>query len=274
MRGTPYLRLRQLAAHALRRALVGSLGLALFAIVISIWSSFALERTQTNPDPRVSSLQYSDQLSQIANSPSRSENHESTGTYGSHLERSVLRPVLNEPIVFKVSNALSLRERDTRVEVSQRSVTGIPLDLSLDDGKTMFVADTVLDSRRLKANELSFAIASRENLTPTLVAGNHIDVTLSFYYCEQGNAPIGDGGGFCGVMRDGTIVYEGAAACSLTYLGQRFRIVGDPLERIYTCHDTGNAVLGLHRDIFFHNAADGWSWLASVGTRGVLEVVR
>jgi len=264
VRGTPYFRLRQLAAHALRRALVSSLGLALFAIVISIWSSFFLERTHANPD----------QVSQIADSSSRSENYASSERYLSHLERSVLLPAPNVPIFSNVSNVLSLSERGPRFEVSQQSVTEAPLDLSLDDGRTMFVADTAQNSRRPKANELSFAIATRENLTPRLAVGDFIDVPLSFYYCEQGNAPIGDGGGFCGAMRDGTIVYEGAAACSLTYLGQKFRIVGDPLGHIYTCHDTGNAVLGLHRDIFFHNAARGWLWLASVGTNGVIEIVR
>ena len=264
MRGTPYLRLRQLAAHALRRALVSSLGLTVFAIVISIGTSFVLERSHTNPS----------QLSQFVDLPSRLETHESFEKYVSHLERAALRLDPNVPIASKVSTVLSLSERDAHVEISQQSVTEVPLDLSLDDGKTMFVADTELNNGWLKANELSFAIATRENLTPRLVVGDLIDATLSFYYCEQGDAPIGDGGGFCGVMRDGTIVYEGAAACSLTYLGQKFRIVGDPLERIYTCHDTGSAVLGMHRDIFFHNAGDGWLWLASVGTRGVLEVVR
>ncbi len=111
--------------------------------------------------------------------------------------------------------------------------------------------------------------------SPPLLAGDFIEATISFYYCEQGDTTSGgDGGGFCGAMRDGTIVYEGAAACGLTYLGQQFRIVGDPTGRTYTCHDTGNAVLDLHRDIFFHKASDGWPWLWSVGTTAVLEIVR
>src|SRR5690606_22474680 len=47
---------------------------------------------------------------------------------------------------------------------------------------------------------------------PTLVAGDRVTATLSFYYCERGTKgrPAGDGGNFCGAMRDGTVVYDGA----------------------------------------------------------------
>jgi len=136
-----------------------------------------------------------------------------------------------------------------------------PLPLSIDE--------------RLEAGDLSsFVVADSVNPLPELAAGDLIEATISFYYCEQGDAAHGgDGGGFCGPMRDGTVVYEGAAACDYVYLGQRFRILGDPADRIYTCHDTGSAVHGLHRDIFFYNAESGWPWLLSVGTDVVLEIV-
>ncbi len=111
--------------------------------------------------------------------------------------------------------------------------------------------------------------------TPELSPGERIEATVSFYYCEQseGDERPGDGGGFCGAMRDGTIVYPGAAACSYDYLGQLFRIEGDPTERVYRCNDTGNAVLGLHRDIWFQSSDEGWLWAYHVGQRAVIEIL-
>lgn len=112
--------------------------------------------------------------------------------------------------------------------------------------------------------------------TPALAPGDRIRVSVSFYYCESGDrTPArGDGGGFCGAMRDGSVVYNGAAACDVIYLGQRFRIEGDPLARIYKCADTGSAVHGLHRDIWFSSSDDGWSWQRSVGQAATIEVLR
>jgi hypothetical protein len=110
-----------------------------------------------------------------------------------------------------------------------------------------------------------------EDLQP----GAQVSATVSYYYCQQGtNARgIGDGGGFCGHMRDGDIVYPGAAACSYDYLGQHFRIIGDPLERVYTCADTGSAVHGQHRDIWFLNSDDGMNWQAVVGRNITIEIL-
>ena len=112
-------------------------------------------------------------------------------------------------------------------------------------------------------------------VAPNLEPGEHWEATVSFYYCEQGSRGRhpGDGGLFCGHMRNGEIVYDGAAACEYKYLGQRFRILGDPTQRIYTCADTGNAVLGLHRDIWFHNSDDGWDWQLIVGQVATIEIV-
>jgi hypothetical protein len=121
--------------------------------------------------------------------------------------------------------------------------------------------------------EPAWSVIGRHGSSPPLATGEVIEATVSFYYCLQGNASGGDGGGFCGPMRDGTVVYQGAAACAYTYLGQRFRIVGDPTGRVYTCHDTGNLVDGRHRDIFFYFAEDGWAWLSQVGTPAILEIV-
>ena len=110
--------------------------------------------------------------------------------------------------------------------------------------------------------------------TPMLGPGDIVEATISFYYCVQGaTSESGDGGAFCGAMRDGTVVYNGAAACDWSYLGQRFVIVGDPLERVYTCADTGSAVHGLHRDIWFHSAEEGWKWQLGVGSIGLLLIV-
>lgn len=107
--------------------------------------------------------------------------------------------------------------------------------------------------------------------TPPLAPGDLVEVSVSFYYCEPG--AYGDGGGFCGAMRNGTVVYPGAAACSYVYLGQRFRIVGDPLERVYRCDDTGSAVHGLHRDIWFMTSAEGIDWQHVVGQVATIEIL-
>ncbi len=102
-----------------------------------------------------------------------------------------------------------------------------------------------------------------------------VHATLSYYYCNQGTlaASIGDGGGFCGAMASGEIVHEGAAACAQQFLWQRFRVVGDPRGLIYTCKDTGSAVHGHHRDIFFHNSDDGYRWIVEVGYTAQIEIL-
>lgn len=48
-------------------------------------------------------------------------------------------------------------------------------------------------------------------------------------------------------------------------MGQRFLIVGDPLNRVYTCKDTGGAVTKGHRDIWFASADEGGDWWHQVG---------
>ena len=103
-----------------------------------------------------------------------------------------------------------------------------------------------------------------------------VEVTLSYYYCAQGTimASIGDGGGWCGAMANGEVVHRGAAACDRSRLGERFRIQGDPLGLTYECKDTGSAVHGHHRDIFFHLSDDGYRWIVEVGYTAVIEILR
>ena len=138
-------------------------------------------------------------------------------------------------------------------EDSPRPGTGQPLDV------------------QSRAQALSVQVAG----TPPLTPGQRVSVPLSFYYCELGAqpAPSGDGGGFCGAMRDGSTVYPGAAACDIAYMGQQFRIDGDPTGRTYRCADTGNLIHNLHRDIWFRTASEGWNWLLIVGGRGVIEIL-
>jgi len=110
---------------------------------------------------------------------------------------------------------------------------------------------------------------------PALAPGDQVTATVSFYYCQVGpkGRHVGDGGNFCGHMRDGTIVYDGAAACAYAYLGQQFRIIGDPTERVYRCADTGSAVHGQHRDIWFMSSDDGWEWQLKVGQVATIEIL-
>ncbi|MDA1240414.1 MAG: SH3 domain-containing protein [Chloroflexi bacterium] len=99
--------------------------------------------------------------------------------------------------------------------------------------------------------------------------------TVTYYYCERGVNPrsIGDGGGFCGRMASGLVVYEGAAACARSLRGQRFRIAGDPLARTYVCEDTGGGVGGNHRDIWFAVSDAGYDWWRQVGPRAEIFIV-
>ena len=99
-----------------------------------------------------------------------------------------------------------------------------------------------------------------------LAIGRIDNVNLTFYDClDQG---------FCGAMKSGRQVYEGAAACSWNLPeGTRFRIVGDPTRRVYICEDRG-LLDDTWVDIFFHDPADGWKWQEAVGRYGTIEVVR
>ena len=102
-----------------------------------------------------------------------------------------------------------------------------------------------------------------------------VEATLSYYYCTQGSisVSIGDGGGWCGAMANGEVVHQGAAACDRSRLGERFRIVGDPLGLTFECKDTGSAVHGHHRDIWFDLSDDGYRWIVEVGYRATIEIL-
>lgn len=99
--------------------------------------------------------------------------------------------------------------------------------------------------------------------------------TITFYYCSSGarSGAVGDGGGFCGYMANGQRVHEGAASCAAAYMGQRFLIVGDPLNRVYTCEDTGGAVTASHRDIWFADSDAGGDWWRAVGQSAEILVI-
>ncbi len=114
--------------------------------------------------------------------------------------------------------------------------------------------------------------------SPTAVAASAPEpqtVELSYYYCEEGALPqsVGEGGGFCGVMASGAQAYEGAAACSPRSLGQRFRVLGDPTERVYTCADVGANASDSHREIWFPNSDEGWTWRQTVGATARIQIV-
>jgi 3D (Asp-Asp-Asp) domain-containing protein len=119
------------------------------------------------------------------------------------------------------------------------------------------------------------AAARSSDAVVALHTGDRTVVSVSFYYCQQsrGSFATGDGGGFCGIVRDGSLVRSGVAACDMAYLGQKFQIEGDPTHRTYLCADTGSAVHGLHRDIWFMENRDGWDWQRSVGAHAVIRIV-
>jgi len=100
-------------------------------------------------------------------------------------------------------------------------------------------------------------------------------VGISYYYCEEGSLPQGidERGGFCGGMANGQQVFEGAAACSPRSLGQRFRVLGDPTERVYTCLDVGSTASDSHREVWFPNSDAGWTWRQTVGTTARIQIL-
>ncbi|MGE3961661.1 MAG: hypothetical protein AB7F65_08290 [Dehalococcoidia bacterium] len=168
------------------------------------------------------------------------------------------------------------RANDVALEASL-AVSAGP-DLALTRALASVAEGEQAASAAIEATPAPVPVASRDSIPagePDLVAGDVITATVSFYYCElgaKGRHP-GDGGNFCGVMRDGSVVYPGAAACAYRYLGQQFRIVGDPTGRVYRCADTGSAVHGVHRDIWFHSSDEGWEWQLEVGQVATIEIL-
>ena len=69
------------------------------------------------------------------------------------------------------------------------------------------------------------------------------------YYCRQVQGyPIGDGGGYCGNMASGKVVYIGAAACGAKWqLGQKLEITG---YGTVVCEDRGHLEFS-QVDIYF-----------------------
>ena len=126
---------------------------------------------------------------------------------------------------------------------------------------------------RLSADMPVFLLRSANLPDPSIPVSEVQDGTgrpverITYYYCERGENPAGwgDGGGFCGFMRSGATVYEGAASCAPEYFGTRFRIDGDPTERVYTCEDTGGGVGSGHRDVWFNDSDDAYAWWRQVG---------
>ncbi|MGE3857241.1 MAG: hypothetical protein AB7G21_09840 [Dehalococcoidia bacterium] len=98
-------------------------------------------------------------------------------------------------------------------------------------------------------------------------------VPVTYYYCTQtAGGGAGDGGGFCGAMRNGQVVHRGAASCSGANFGQRFRVVGDPTAQVYTCKDTGGGVHNEHRDIWFATSDEAFSWWKTVAPSGYATI--
>jgi hypothetical protein len=168
---------------------------------------------------------------------------------------------------------IEIVKRQSEAPASTQALAGAPPTASISRTEALSVLQPAPASETAVQ---STALELRAG-TPALVPGQQIRATVTYYYCRKGaihSAPaLGDGGNFCGIMRDGTIVYPGAAACDDVYLGQRFRILGDPTGRVYKCADTGSAVHGLHRDIWFMVSDEGWVWLQSIGDVATIEIL-
>lgn len=78
-----------------------------------------------------------------------------------------------------------------------------------------------------------------EPVAPEKNLGVGVEAKITGYYCADNGGYYGDGGGFCGQMASGRVVYDGAAACGYYWdLGQDIYI--DSLDRTLKCEDRGN----------------------------------
>lgn len=152
-------------------------------------------------------------------------------------------------------------------------IPGAPDWVSTLNRSTMKPASIVFIRRSLSAPDPAPAPPPAATLVKPARA---LQVPVTYYYCVQkAGGGAGDGGGFCGAMRNGQIVHAGAASCSGANFGQRFRILGDPTELIYACKDTGGGVGAEHRDIWFANSDEAYTWWRTVAPGGyaTIEVV-
>lgn len=273
MRGSPQ-QLRHVLARSLSHLVTGSLVLTAAAVSVAAWAAFALAMAPT-PAAAVT-------ISAAAIGEQRL-------LFPSDIGPTVVSPISDGTIQQSPVAALAVATEPSAASEQQTGSSAISsarrddfslLDstmattLSVDQQRAALVASAATRGYEASTIEASYPIDASIFQTPALRAGDVVEATISFYYCVQGEtSEIGDGGSFCDVMRDGTVVYDGAAACAWAYLGQRFVVVGDPLERIYTCADTGSAVHGLHRDIWFYTAEAGWAWQLNIGTKGLLVIV-
>lgn len=118
------------------------------------------------------------------------------------------------------------------------------------------------------ASDVPPALPSLAATPTTPVVAGTLKVHLTFYVCQ--GAPPGQS--YCGTMASGNTVYEGAAACGDGMaLGERFRIVGDPTRRTYTCEDRGAGPYWWV-DVFWYDYASGQPWRNQFGQD--VEIVR
>ncbi len=76
-------------------------------------------------------------------------------------------------------------------------------------------------------------------------------------------------------MAGGEQVHRGAVACGYAWeLGQRLRIIGDPLDMVYTCKDRGGGLAWLHVDVWFMDYyAEGRPWRVQLGQPVSVELL-
>ncbi len=138
---------------------------------------------------------------------------------------------------------------------------------------------STLNSVTLRPAAVVFLRRSQAASDPTpavTAAATTMRVPITYYYCTRNSTVgAGDGGGFCGAMRNGSVVHAGAASCDRAHFGQQFRVVGDPNNLVYTCMDTGGGVTSEHRDIWFATSAEAYTWWRAVapGGYGAIEVL-
>ena len=292
--------------RSLRHLMAGSLVLTAAAVSVAAWVGFALAMTPTpvaavtlsraivtteqplalsdgstlltNPDAAARAVEQSPALAATADVDAVPQRRAGSSAVSVVSDEAVARDgsasATSTPPQGQPPASVALADTLHNSPLFEEPVQGLTPPPTRVEERSALVARAAARDDEPLVVEASYPIDASVLQTPMLQPGDVVEATISFYYCAQGEAPEGgDGGEFCGVMRDGTVVYDGAAACAWAYLGQRFIIVGDPLERVYTCADTGSAVHGLHRDIWFYSAQEGWIWQLSIGTTGLLVIV-
>lgn len=173
----------------------------------------------------------------------------------------------------EIDRILGLATHVNKVETSRKEAT--PTPILLPSPTPEFVA--LAQEASTPANIVSDDPSPKSVGSDTLPEGAQTieGAWITFFDCDVE--------GYCLVTASGVTLQERGdeekeryAACDPNYWtlanpakgieGTKMRVVGDPHEYIWTCIDTGSAVLGpAHWDVWFYEQARGQKYLQEIG---------